>query len=192
MVLTMGATFNTIVIFTTDNGTTFGANHGATTLEPPIYIPDAWGNRQPFNAGMRGQKGSAYDGGHRVPCFIYWPSGGLQGGVDVGRLTAHIDLLPTLMDLAGLQRSDGPPLDGVSLVPLLKGQGGIRERSLVVQKDNREVRRPRPWEGSAVMTERWRLINGRELYDMDGDPGQGNDVSGQNAEVVSRLRTRYE
>ena len=57
-----------------------------------------------FNAGMRGIKGSEYDGGHRVPCFFRWP-GHLPGGKDVDAVTAHIDILPTLIDLCGSARS---------------------------------------------------------------------------------------
>ncbi|MEM9702290.1 MAG: arylsulfatase, partial [Planctomycetota bacterium] len=65
----MGHAENTIFIFTTDNGTAAGHRDGG------------------FNAGMRGNKGSKYDGGHRVPFFIHWPAGGLTGGRDVTRLT---------------------------------------------------------------------------------------------------------
>ena len=61
---------------------------------------------------MRGTKGSEYDGGHRVPCFIRWPAGGLGGGRDVNRLTAHIDLLPTLIELCGLPEPAGVTFDG--------------------------------------------------------------------------------
>ena len=43
-----------------------------------------------FNAGMKGKKGSEYDGGHRVPFYIHWPSGDLVGGLDVSQLSAHI------------------------------------------------------------------------------------------------------
>ena len=73
-----------------------------------------------FNAGMRGIKGSQYDGGHRTPCFIRWPAGHLGGGADVARLTAHIDLLPTLIDLCGLPPPQGVQFDGTSLAPLLR------------------------------------------------------------------------
>jgi len=58
---------------------------------------------------MRGWKGSQWDGGHRVPCYWYWPAGGLKGGRDVDTLTAHIDILPTLVDLLGLEKPKGRP-----------------------------------------------------------------------------------
>ena len=73
---------NTILVFTTDNGASSGG--------------------QVFNAGMKGHKGSEYDGGHRVPFFIYWPAGNLTGGRDVQPITAHVDVMPTLLDLCGI------------------------------------------------------------------------------------------
>ena len=76
---------------------------------------------------MRGIKGSHYDGGHRVPFFIRWPAGGIGGGVDVDRLSAHIDLLPTLVGLADLELPHSISFDGVSLDPLLHGQPGFPE-----------------------------------------------------------------
>ena len=55
-------------------------------------------------------------------CCLHWPAGGLTGGRDVKTLAAHIDVLPTLVDLLGLEKPKGPPLDGVSLRPLLLGE----------------------------------------------------------------------
>jgi len=79
---------------------------------------DSWPG---FNAGLRGTKGSEYDGGHRVPFYIYWPGGKLTGGKDINQLTAHIDVLPTLAELCHLTISSELKLDGTSLVPILKG-----------------------------------------------------------------------
>ena len=56
------------------------------------------------NAGMRGKKGSEYDGGHRVPFFLHWPAGGFDRGCEVGRITANVDILPTLIELCGLDK----------------------------------------------------------------------------------------
>lgn len=170
----LGLEENTVLIFMTDNGTAAGFQGG-----------------KGFNAAMRGTKGSEYDGGHCVPCFIRWPAGGLGGGKDVGRLTAHIDLLPTLIELCGLPRPMGVKLDGTSILPLLREQeGGWPDRVLVA--DSQRIEHPQKWRQCAVMTDRWRLINGRELYDIRGDPGQKNDLSGTRAEVVQELRGAYE
>ena len=172
---------NTILIFMTDNGSSAGA--GRRRKEP-----GTWGG---FNAGMRAGKGSEYDGGHRVPLFVRWPKGKIGGGRDVEQLTAHVDVLPTLAELCGLKRPDGPTLDGKSLAPLLRGDGGTwPERTLFVH--SQRIPYPEKWRKCAVMTERWRLVNGAELYDIQADPGQKDDVAGEHAEVVQRLRAAYE
>ena len=175
----LGIEDNTILVFMTDNGSSAG-----------------W--REGFNAGMRNGKGSNYDGGHRVPLFVRWPEGGIDGGRDVGSLAAHIDLVPTLLELTGIAEPD-IAFDGVSLTPQLTGRGDSpADRTHFIQ--HQQVRRegefqmesPRPFYHSAVLTNRWRLVNGRELYDMSVDPSQEDDVAGDHPEVVASLRSRYE
>jgi len=161
----LGLADNTLLIFMTDNGTSGG-----------------------FAAGMRGRKGSEYDGGHRVPCFLRWPAGGLGGGKDIARLTAHTDLLPTLAEICGLKLPE-VKLDGTSLVPLLAGKDWP-ERTLVV--DSQRIEDPEKWRKSAVMTDRWRLVNGKELYDIQADPAQKKDIAAEHADVVEKLRAAYE
>jgi arylsulfatase A-like enzyme len=174
----LGLAENTLLIFMTDNGTTAG---WIDQKEPYAY----------FNAGMRGWKGSAWDGGHRVPCFLHWPAGGLKGGKDMPRLSAHIDLLPTITELLGLENEDSPPLDGISLRPWLSGEGPpVPGRTLFVHVQRSFL--PPKWKDSAIMTQRWRLIDGRSLYDIGADPGQRNDLAAKHPEVVEDLRDRYE
>jgi len=169
----LGIEENTILIFTTDNGTATG-HKGASG----------------YNARMRGNKGSEYDGGHRVPFFVRWP-GGLKGGADVSRLTAHIDVLPTLIELCGLERPAGIEFDGDSIVDLLRGRTtGWKDRVLVT--DSQRIEHPQKWRKSAVMTDRWRLINGKELYDIKADPGQESDLARKNPQVVDKLRREYD
>jgi len=169
-----GLAENTIFIFTTDNGSSSGS--------------------KVHNAGMRGNKGSEYDGGHRVPFFVRWPGGGLVGGRDVSELTAHVDVLPTLIDLCGVAAPGGVRFDGVSLVPLLRelGDGAEAWPDRILVTDSQRVKDPIKWRKSAVMTSRWRLINGRELYDIKADPGQQSDVALQNSQVVERLTNFYD
>ena len=170
-----GLAENTILVFTSDNGTGAG--------------------EKVFNAGMRGRKQSEYDGGHRVPLFIHWPAGGLAEGRDVEAITAHVDVLPTLIDLAGIAPPKGVKFDGRSILPLLEGNaneadGSWRDRILVT--DSQRVMEPIKWRRSAVMTSRWRLVNGAELYDIKRDPGQENDVAAAQPDVVARLKAFYE
>ena len=167
-----GLADDTIFIFTTDNGTSSGD--------------------RVFNAGMRGKKGSQYDGGHRVPLFVYWPKGGLTGGRDVDPITAYVDVLPTLIDLCGLDPPDGVEFDGTSLVPLLSEEVHEDWPDRILVTDSQRVKDPIKWKSSAVMTNRWRLINGKELYDIESDPGQKRDVASQHPGVVRRLTDFYE
>jgi arylsulfatase A-like enzyme len=172
----LGLEDDTIVIFMTDNGTAAGYNEmtGAG-----------------FNALMRGFKGSEYDGGHRVPFFIRWP-GHLPAGRDVNPITAHIDIVPTLIDLCRLQKPEKVVFDGASLRPLLsgKGEGDWPARTLLVH--SQRIDHPEKCRKSAVMTDRWRLINGKELYDMAVDPGQKRDVAQAHPQAAGDLRQAYE
>jgi arylsulfatase A-like enzyme len=174
-------TENTILIFMTDNGSAEGWDNWRKE-------PGSWAG---FNSRMRDGKGSEYDGGHRVPFFIRWPKGGLTGGRDVHELTAHIDVLPTLLELCNLEPPRDVSLDGVSLAPLLRGQGKTPgDRVLFVH--SQRVPYPIKWRKSSVMTKQWRLINGEELYDVLSDPGQKLDIAAEHPQVVERLRTFYE
>ncbi len=165
---------NTIFIFTTDNGSSSG-----------------W---RLFNAGMRAGKGSEYDGGHRVPFFVYWPEGGLTGGRDVTPITAHVDVLPTLIELCGLSAPAGVKFDGMSLAKLLRSPEteAAKTPDRILVTDSQRVKDPIKWRKSAVMTSQWRLINGKELYDIRNDAAQQRDIATAHPEVVDRLRAFYE
>ena len=172
---------NTILMFMTDNGSAAGWRVGRKDNA-------RW---RGFNAGMRGGKGSEYDGGHRVPCYVHWPAGTLQGGRDVDQLTAHVDVLPTIVDLCQLQRTAGPAGDGVSLKAILRGnRESLRDRTLFVH--SQRLPTPRKWRKSAVMTERWRLVNGKELFDIQADPGQRSNVAQGHPAVVEKLVAAYD
>ena len=180
----LGLEKNTIFIFLTDNGGTGGFSlsekyHGFVTSG--------------YNAGMRGGKQSMYEGGHRVPCFIRWPAGQIGGppGRDVEELSAHFDLFPTLIELCNLRGAENIRFDGTSLVPLLREQAvKWPERKLVVAV-NRDENPPR-WRRTAILSERWRLINGQELYDIQADPEQRSDIAANHPDVVAGLRQFYE
>jgi hypothetical protein len=144
---------------------------------------------------MRGKKSSAYEGGHRVPFFIHWPAGGLTGGRDIAHLAAHLDVLPTLAELCGLPIPAGQKLDGRSFAGSLTNADAPPHREhLIVQLHGGAGFRngPKPWECSAVLTQRWRLMDGKELYDIQNDPAQRADVAAANPDVVKQLRGYYE
>ncbi len=182
----LGIAEDTILIFLTDNGTATGR-----VIQKRVDAGQ-WGG---FNAGMRGAKGSEYDGGHRVPWFVRWPRGGLGGtagsGRDVDYLSAHVDVLPTVAELCSVEKPAGPPLDGTSLAALLKDPAAqMPPRTLFVH--SQRIPDPEKWRKCAVMTERWRLVNGKELYDIQADPGQKQDLAADHPGVLQRLRGAYE
>jgi hypothetical protein len=163
---------NTVLIYLTDNGGTAGV---------PVY-----------NAGMRGRKIELYDGGHRVPCYLRFPGGKLRPPVDVGELTQVQDVLPTLIDLCDLPAPQSSRFDGVSLAPLLRGQTrNLPDRKLVIQFSRMNM--PRPQKGDAcVLWNKWRLVAGKELYDVASDLAQRHDLSASRPEIVAQLREHYE
>ena len=176
---------NTIFIFMTDNGTASGVILDGHRFNG---LSTAYG----YGAGMRGKKGSPYEGGHRVPCFIHWPDGGIDVGRDFDGLTAHIDILPTLVEMCGLERGSGPVLDGMSLWKYIKGERKWEKGSRTLFVDSQRVEEPEHFRGSAVMQENWRLVYGEELYDMSTDPGQRVNVAARYPDKLKEMRALYE
>jgi len=178
-----GLTGKTLLIFTSDNG---GVR--ATSSQHPL----------------RGGKGSYYEGGIRVPLIIKWP-----GIVDRGSLchvpVTNIDFYATLLNAAGITKPLNNKTDGLSLIPLLTGSGNFdSERPLVwhfpvyleaysrILDDGRDpLFRTRP--GSVVRAGRWKLHEyfedqGFELYDLENDPGERNNVADANPEKMEELK----
>ncbi|MBX2817775.1 MAG: arylsulfatase [Saprospiraceae bacterium] len=167
----LGIRDNTLVIFMTDNGTALG--------------------HQVYDAGMTGNKGSVYEGGHRVPCYLRWPDGNLQGGRDISQLTAHYDLLPTIVDLLSIPHRSLKPLDGISLLPLLRGAAPDWRDRILYMDTQRGINLVHK-KDYTVMSQEWRLVNGSELYHMPSDLKQVKNVIDQHPAVVTRLTEGYE
>jgi arylsulfatase A-like enzyme len=167
----LGLTDNTIFIFMTDNGTA--------------------GGQLVYDAGLRGHKGSEYEGGHRVPLMWRWPRGNIGGGSKVDQLTAHFDLLPTLVDLLDLEFTPEKPLDGTSLKPLLYGKTENWPRRTLYVDTQRGLDLVK-YKNYSVMDEDWRLVNGKELYNLDEDLGQSRNLIHAYPEVAARLSEEYE
>ena len=171
---------NTIIIFMTDNGTAGGAQL------------DARGDLlKGYNAGMRGRKVSPYEGGHRVPFFVHWEAGGINKGQDINALTSYVDVLPTLMNLCGIKSTDAPALDGLNTKPLLANDP-TQFANRVIFSDTQRGERLEKGRNASVMKGNWRLVFGKELYDVEKDPGQHTDVATQNPTVVAELTSAYE
>jgi arylsulfatase A-like enzyme len=169
---------NTILIFTTDNGTSGG-----------YKVDKKTGKIYGYNAEMRGVKASEYEGGHRVPFMIRWPKGKLTGGKKLNELAAHVDILPTLTSLAGIKFTPSKVLDGTDVSSWLKTGEKIKNRMLVT--DTQRVPWPVKGKQSCVMDGVWRLVNGNELYNLNEDPGQQNNVADQYPERVVEMNNFY-
>jgi arylsulfatase A-like enzyme len=167
----LGLKENTLLIFMTDNGTALGH-----TL---------------YDGGLRGNKGSEYEGGHRVPFMIRWPEGKIGGGQKVKTLTAHYDVLPTLVDMLDLEFTPKKPLDGTSLLPLLEGKTKSWPNRILYMDTQRELDLVK-YKRYSVMDENWRLVNGNELYNMQADLHQDSNLIEEYPEVAARLAEGYE
>jgi arylsulfatase A-like enzyme len=191
---------NTILIFMSDNGKTWGGQnnvHGET-----------------YNAGMKGFKGSVNEGGTRVPFFIRWPNE-FNAGEKVDALLNHFDILPTLADIAGIDISDIPDMDGQSFLPYLRDNAyksndryrffhGGRWPLNPENTDNQEgserwvgtIETSNPdnsiYKNCAVRNERYRFVNNKELYDVISDPGETQDIASEHQEVVVQMRIAYD
>jgi arylsulfatase A-like enzyme len=172
-----GIADNTLVIFLgTDNGGTAG-----------VRI---------FNAGLHGGKGTPYQGGTRAPSFWRWPAG-FRGGVDCDALTAHIDIFPTLAEISGAKLSDAvkKQLDGYSLLPLLKDPKAPWPDRLLVTHVGRWPRgkaAESKYSKCSIQNSRFTLVNNRELYDLEADPGETRNVIAEHPDVVAKLRAAYD
>jgi arylsulfatase A-like enzyme len=180
---------NTLIIFMSDNGMTGGGSGRG------VVGKAADGTRlMAYNAGMKGQKGSPDEGGVRVPFFARW-DGKIRPGADVGRIAAHIDLMPTLVDLAGGRLPDGQ-VEGRSLVPLFENpQAEWPDRYLfthVARWQTGEDPDKSKWRNFAVRNQRYRMVGENGLYDMAEDPGQKTNVFDEHPEVVAEMRAAYE
>jgi arylsulfatase len=164
---------NTIVLFLTDNGGTAGVK--------------LW------NAGLRAGKTTFYEGGHRVPCWIRWPAGNLGKPREIAEPAQMQDVLPTLLELCGVNAGPKPPtraaFDGTSLAPLLRGSAEkLPDRMMVVQYSRAKLTK---WE-CAVIWNQWRLVEGKELYDVRKDRAQKEDLADAHPDIVSKMRGHYE
>ena len=156
-------TDNTLVLFTSDNGgyLTYGATFRNISSNGPL----------------RDQKGSIYEGGHRVPMIAHWPGRIVPGVTD--QTANSIDLFPTFSALAGVTKHEQPP-DGVDLTSLLIGGTPLPERMLFWRIRQRHAVRSGPWK-LCVNNDQ------AELYNLDDDLGEQHDLAAEHSEVVNRL-----
>ena len=144
-----------------------------------LFISDNGANNRGSNGPLRGFKGSNWEGGHRVPCIASWP-GKIAAGSKTDQLSISLDLMPTLLEAAGLSAPQGRPLDGKSLLPVLLEGKSLGQRQLV-------------WNGKAIRDGQWKLIvdgkgaKGIGLYDLASDLGEQTNVAKQHPERTEKL-----
>jgi len=171
-----------------------------------IFFGDNGPQQMRYNAGLRGRKSWTYEGGIRVPFFFQWPAR-LKGNRIINRIAAHIDIHPTLLDACGVSIPDYSPLDGVSLLPLLDGNDEKwNERKLFFQC-HRGLN-PKRYQNCAVVTQQYKMVgypgtfNNEnldtsknhifELYDIEIDPGEKNNLAEKHPEILISLRKAYD
>lgn len=180
----VGLSDNTVVIFSSDNGGVGGYEREGLNQRD---ITD--------NAPLRSGKGSLYEGGIRVPFLVRWPHV-TPAGTRCDEPAIHVDLLPTLAQIAGAPLPHDYPLDGVSLAPLLRDPTAALDRPAVYQHFPGYLGAgPGKWRttpGSAIITRRWKLIeyfedSHLELYDLAMDLGESTNLAQRQPQVAHQL-----
>tara|TARA_R110002049_G_scaffold185580_3_gene353800 strand:+ start:22966 stop:24792 length:1827 start_codon:yes stop_codon:yes gene_type:complete len=142
-----------------------------------VYFSDNGPNGARFNGGMRGRKGSTTEGGLRSPGIVRFDKE-IQPGTTVDKVTAAIDLMPTLLDLAGVSVEYRKQLDGRSIAPLLRGDDATWT--------DREVYSA--WKSKAsIRTDQYRMQLTGELYDIRADQRETTDLAKDRPDVAAEL-----
>ena len=152
----LGVADNTLVIFTSDNGSLF------------------------TNGPLRANKGHLYEGGIRVPWVIRWP-GKIKAASRSEVPIISTDVFPTLLEVAGLKPTPGVPQDGENLLPVLTGEGGLQRSSLFFHYPDYAFHKKNRL-GGAIRKGQYKLIRfyddkSVELYDLEADPGEQKDLA---------------
>ena len=180
----LGLAENTLVLFTSDNG--------------PLYGGGGYEQNERYNCGLRGTKYEVYEGGVRVPLVARQP-GGVPAGKTVDVPTAHIDLLPTVLDYADVPLPD-VRLDGRSLRPLLSKDAPTGDtlawpdRTLFMSYAGEQGQRaaePAPYPGGMAVAGRYKMVDGKELYDLADDLGETRNLAAEKPEVLRWLDAAY-
>lgn len=172
---------NTLVLFFSDNGAQ-KSWHSKTQYGGKFKGNDVLGNNTP----LRDWKTSLYDGALRVPALIRW-KGTLPGGTKVEEYMHVTDVYPTLANLAGIDIPDALKIEGINFWPALEGKS-LPEDRIIYWRLNY---------GMAIMQGPWKLVHygktpeeGRdELFNIEKDPEETNDLSAENKSVLEDLKS---
>ena len=168
-----------------------------------VYLVDNGPNSMRFAGPFRGMKATVHEGGIRSPFFVRWPDR-LRPGTVSDRIAAHIDLLPTIAEAAGVNVPARANVDGRSLLPLLEGKSpDWPDRHLVLQVHRGD--QPVRYHHMAVRNQRWKLVHpsgfGKEempegvpfeLYDMASDQGEKVNLAEAKPNVFKKMLKVYD
>ena len=186
----LGLDDETLVVFTSDNG----GFAGVSDCRP-----------------LRESKGHLYEGGIRVPMIVRWP-GQVPAGKVYGKMVSSTDVYPTLLATAGLRMPGGQPADGVDLLPFINGKNKSKphewlcwqNRSWLPRKKGGFVTPTPKVHNSAIRKGNWKLVRLNEkigsdtpppawqLYDLEKDIGERQNVADQNKDVVNELNAHFD
>lgn len=164
-----GVADNTLIVFSSDNGASYAGGADAAYFDSV--------------SGLRGLKGSVFEGGLRVPMIASWP-GRIQPGTTSDLVSAQVDMLPTLLEAAGGQAPEG--IDGVSLLPTLTGKGEqARPDFYYWELANRQAIRKGDWK--LVRTFNKAKKPTVYLFNIDKDPNEQNNLAAKHPDKVAKL-----
>lgn len=162
-------------------------SEGLTEDSVVLFMSDNGGVSRHFRAGLRGGKASVYEGGVLSPFFARWP-GRFEAGRKTDARGSHLDLFPTLLEVAGVEEPSDRLLDGKSLLPLLRGETDESPHERLFHIWDRHG--PSIDSRWAVTGPRYKLV-GAELYDLESDPGEQRDIASLRPEIAASLRQEF-
>ena len=205
----LGIDQNTLVIFSSDNGPENTRDksawyHNNVVRDNKIDMTRLGGYFSVGEtAGMKGQKRSLYSGGVRVPFIVRWPGVVPQGKVDRTSVITAVDLLPTFLEVAGVELPESFHPDGESVMSALQGRRFEREKPIFWEwkgpkkhsfdKSSKQYN----WPHLGIRQGRWKLMTNlqlqrTELYDLVGDWAEAKDVSADRPQIVQELLAKLE
>ncbi|MCP4310639.1 MAG: arylsulfatase [Bacteroidetes bacterium] len=193
---------NTLVIFTSDNGSAMRRIDSTTT---PDHVTDETlkfynvDNHQ-ANGLLRGIKGDTYEGGHRVPFIVRWPAK-FSGGIKVNETICLTDIFETLVEVTGGEKPEGSAEDSYSFFQIISGEKEHSDRPPVIHHSGGKGM-------YAIRKGHWKMILGDgsgartkpvgvpfqepfQLYDLESDLSESNNLIDQEIEVAETLKTEF-
>jgi arylsulfatase A-like enzyme len=194
---------NTLVIFSSDNGPARASRSTALDLMHDTATGAGYGigAARGITGGRKGYKSALFEGGIGVPFIVRWPGTIDASKVDKTSMISAVDLLPTFCEIAGVTLPESYKPDGISQLATFKGKPTVGRAKPLFWKMNSawpiQKSRPYHWVSYAIVDQHWKLVSNKdasyiELFDLDQDPYEKNDLKGTHAVIVQRLLEKLE